>query len=184
MRERKHIETANVDRSLRNFREKRPRRSVKRRRSSASGNRLWRPWRGVVMLAVLAGGAIYGREALVIARGTLIGGKCEVSSVVDGDTVKLFCPHTGRVTARLTGYDTPEVFSPKCISELWRGVQATWTLRKLLWFADEVEIVLTGKDRYDRRLASMQLDGRGVAGLMISKGLARSYSGGQRNGWC
>lgn len=136
------------------------------------------------MLTVLAGTAIYGREALVIARGALTGGKCEVTSVVDGDTVRIFCPHAGYTTARLTGYDTPEVFSPKCISEFWRGIQATWSLRKLLWFADDVDIVLTGTDRYDRRLASMMVDGRNVSGLMISKGLARAYAGGRRGGWC
>ena len=184
MRERKHIGTAGVDRSLHNFRERRPRRSAKHPRRVSNRHQIWRPWRKVLVLAVFAGAAIYGREAYVIARGALSGGKCEVTSVVDGDTVRVFCPHAGYATARLTGYDTPEVFSPRCISEFWRGIQATWTLRKLLWLADDVDIVLTGTDRYDRRVASLLVDGRNVSGLMISEGVARGYAGGRRGGWC
>ncbi|MEM7746503.1 MAG: thermonuclease family protein [Paracoccaceae bacterium] len=82
------------------------------------------------------------------------------------------------------GFDTPEVFSPSCITEFWLGTQATWTLRKKLWFAKDVDIVLGGQDRYERRLATLLIDGKSVAEAMISLGLAKPYRGGQRSGWC
>src|SRR5690606_6080818 len=56
-----------------------------------------------------------GVPALSFANGTLKPHEgCAVTLVVDGDTVRLLCPAEGFVTARLTGFDTPEVFSPGC----------------------------------------------------------------------
>ncbi|MBF9060808.1 hypothetical protein HKCCSP123_16625, partial [Rhodobacterales bacterium HKCCSP123] len=42
---------------------------------------------------------------------------CRVVNVVDGDTVDMTCPGEGRFRARLTGYDTPESFEPRCAAE-------------------------------------------------------------------
>jgi endonuclease YncB( thermonuclease family) len=109
---------------------------------------------------------------------------CRVTSVVDGDTVRVYCPGRGFDSARLTGYDTPEVYSPRCIGEWWAGMRATWALQRQLWAADEVRIVFNGTDRYDRRLAALFIDGTNVSRLMIDAGHARAYVGDRRSGWC
>ena len=55
---------------------------------------------------------------------------CQVTHVVDGDTLHLDC---GGVThkVRLLGYDTPEVYHPKCPAEKLAGDQATVRLQVL-----------------------------------------------------
>ncbi|WP_343082039.1 thermonuclease family protein [Ostreiculturibacter nitratireducens] len=109
---------------------------------------------------------------------------CRVVQVIDGDTVSLWCPTRGAERARLTGFDTPELFSPSCPSELWRAWQAKWQLRWALWTADEVRTVRTGTDRYGRALVGLYVDGRDVRQTMIDGGNARAYGGGRRSSWC
>jgi endonuclease YncB( thermonuclease family) len=109
---------------------------------------------------------------------------CSVTRVIDGDTVHAFCPGRGFIKVRLLGYDTPEVYSPKCPSEWWAGTKATWALRKRLWTAGEVSLVLSGSDRYGRRLGTLFVDGRNISRTMIDAGHARAYGGGRRKGWC
>ena len=41
-----------------------------------------------------------------------------------------------------------------------------------------------GRDRYDRRLAALSLDGEPASRAMVRAGLARAYDGGRRDGWC
>lgn len=108
---------------------------------------------------------------------------CRVWSVVDGDTVRGWCPGSGSETIRLTGYDTPE-FDAGCLSELGRAAWATQVLRWHLWTARESSTLSVGEDRYGRRLAALVLDGRPVHLTMIESGHARAYDGGRREGWC
>jgi endonuclease YncB( thermonuclease family) len=42
----------------------------------------------------------------------------------------------------------------------------------------------SGHDQYGRELRSVQVGGQDVGEAMIAAGLARSYSGGRRGGWC
>jgi endonuclease YncB( thermonuclease family) len=42
----------------------------------------------------------------------------------------------------------------------------------------------SGVDRYGRELRQVFVNGVDVAGVMISAGLARSYDGGKKQGWC
>ena len=109
---------------------------------------------------------------------------CRVTRVVDGDTVRLACSGQGAVRGRLLGFDTPEVYSPRCVSEYARGIAATQRLRWEIWKAREVKTIGFRKDRYGRRLVTLFLDGRNAAGIMIDAGLARPYAGGTRQGWC
>ena len=111
-------------------------------------------------------------------------GACRIYQVIDGDTVRMFCPGRGNVKARLTGFDTPELFSPSCASELLAATGAQWALRRALWSADKVTLVREGTDRYGRALVAVFLDGAPLAARMIEGGYARSYGGGQREGWC
>jgi len=134
------------------------------------------------MLAILA---VPAGDYLAGARQNVIGSTgCKVASITDGDTVRLLCRGPRVVPARIRGYDTPEVFSPKCTSEALRGTAATFRLRAILWSADTLTMDAYGEDRYGRLLIDMRADGRKVSSLMIETGLARPYDGGQRQGWC
>ncbi len=112
------------------------------------------------------------------------GTDCRVVSVVDGDTVRLYCPGRGLERARLTGFDTPELTTPLCLPEYTLALQAKWRLRTILWTADEISIVKQGRDRYDRQLIYLSADGKPVGRALIAEGLARRYNGGRRESWC
>ena len=109
---------------------------------------------------------------------------CRIYQVVDGDTVRMWCPDRGNVRARLTGFDTPELFSPECAAELAAAVKAKWALRRALWQADEVRITREGTDRYGRTLIAAYIDDTPLARRMIADGHARIYGGGIRQTWC
>jgi endonuclease YncB( thermonuclease family) len=109
---------------------------------------------------------------------------CAVVRVIDGDTVDLTCLGEGSFRARLTGYDTPESYEPRCRAEALAAGAATDRLRALVRQADTVEARLGGFDRYDRRLVTLRLDGRDVGTTLVAEGLAVSYSGGPRSDWC
>lgn len=132
---------------------------------------------GLVLLQLLPDGAIAVRQIVQ-------SDECRIVSVTDGDTVRIWCPSRGVQKVRLLGFDTPEVFSPSCLSELARGTAATWYLRYVLLTSSETTIVLQGSDRYQRRLAQVFVDGKRLSTLMINAGHARPYSGGKRSEWC
>lgn len=109
---------------------------------------------------------------------------CRVTYVADGDTVHLACPGTGEVKARLLGFDTPEVYSPRCTKELAAGRQATAVLRQLLRSGPITEARFQGHDRYGRELVRLEVGGQDLARRMIASGYAVSYSGGRHPDWC
>ena len=120
-----------------------------------------------------------------LALGLRGGGEdCRVVSVVDGDTVGLWCAETGSIRGRLVGFDAPEMFSPECTRELTQAVAATWALRRALWSAEEMTVRRQGTDRYGRALVDLRSDGVPVGQTLIAAGLARPYDGGRRAGWC
>lgn len=112
------------------------------------------------------------------------GRTCRIWSVTDGDTLKLACLTRGLVDTRLRGFDTPELYSPSCPSEFAKAVAAQWLLRWKLWGAERIELHIGSRDRYGRSLAAVTLDGKPLASLMASTGLARIYDGGRRQSWC
>lgn len=108
---------------------------------------------------------------------------CDISMVMDGDTVKMTCPDIGLTNGRILGFDAPEK-NARCIGEFFKATRATWALRMMLWRARIIEIKPKGKDRYDRTLIELRVNGIDVARPMINTGLARAYSGGRRGSWC
>ncbi|WP_135503473.1 thermonuclease family protein [Roseovarius aestuariivivens] len=139
----------------------------------------------VIVLAGLALIALpFGSAALTTVFAPKERDGCRVLSVTDGDTIRMYCPGRGMEKARLIGFDTPEIFSPRCASELYRGLRAKWALRAMLWQADRISIVRQGEDRYGRALVFVALDDVPVARRMIDADHARAYAGGQRAGWC
>jgi endonuclease YncB( thermonuclease family) len=109
---------------------------------------------------------------------------CRIVDVVDGDTVGMICPGRRRESARLTGFDTPELFSPGCEAERQAAEAARRHLAHLADTARRVGFVREGRDRYGRALVALSFDGRDAAGEMIAAGHARPYEGGRRAGWC
>lgn len=134
---------------------------------------------GLVVLPVAADAVIAVTRPAAAAEGT-----CRIYQVIDGDTVRMVCPGRGNTSARLTGFDAPELFSPACASEFAAAVTAKWALRLKLWQAEKVTLVRGGTDRYGRALVTAFLDGAPLAGAMIASGHARPYAGGRRQEWC
>lgn len=109
---------------------------------------------------------------------------CRVQRVVDGDTIAIACPGEGARKVRLTGFDTPETYRPRCAAERARGQQATRHLRTLVARAETVALHRNGVDRYGRLLGRLVLDSTDIARHMVSEGLAVPYAGGRRRSWC
>ena len=100
--------------------------------------------------------------------------------MIDGDTLR----HNG-VKIRLADIDTPEIFSPKCASELELGQRAKHRLLELM-NAGSFSVVHTGsrdEDVYGRKLRVITRDGRSVGETLIAEGLARRWDGARRS-WC
>ena len=145
-----------------------------------------RRWLKLVILAAGVGLVLLPgiADAVNAALTPASGGGCRVAKVIDGDTVVLWCAGRGLQKARLKGFDAPEVFSPRCVSEWANGLAATWHLRRIFFGAETVTVAFAGEDRYGRALVSVATDGRSVAGRMIADGHARPYGGGRRQGLC
>ena len=105
------------------------------------------------------------KEALVLA--ALVLG--QTPTVIDGDTVKL-----AGVSIRLTDYDAPELFSPKCPQEYQRALAAKRELERLI---ASVKFSLTpcAFANYGRLCAEGTIDGKPLAAHMIARGLASPY---------
>lgn len=86
-----------------------------------------------------------------------------------------------RERIRIADIDTPEL-DGQCVDERQRAVRARDRLVQLLRSGDVV-IRRTGKDRYGRTLAIITRDGRSVGDVLVSEGLARTWSG-RRERWC
>jgi micrococcal nuclease len=100
--------------------------------------------------------------------------------VVDGDTIR----SPAGVKYRLLGFDAPETFYAKCGRELQLGMKAKALLEQLI-ASGIARIIESGRlDRYRRSLATLEVNGKDVAGVMIGEGLARPYHGERRQGWC
>ncbi len=109
---------------------------------------------------------------------------CVITRVVDGDTVHALCRGSGAERLRLMGYDTPETYRARCSAERRLGDRATRRLRAELARAGDIRMRFYGRDRYQRLLVRLTLDGRDIADTMIAAGLAVRYSGGRRIDWC
>lgn len=102
--------------------------------------------------------------------------------VVDGDTLD-----HGFWRWRIAGIDAPETGGrAKCESERRAGLAARTYLAKQI--AAGALIIPAGGvlsvDRYGRRMARIELNGKDAGSAMIELGLARAYDGGARRPWC
>ena len=97
-------------------------------------------------------------------------------TVVDGDTVKI-----AGVSIRLTDYDAPELFHPKCLRErMWAGA-AKLELERIIGQI-KLELVPCATSNWRRLCAEGSIDGKPLAAYMINHNLAAPYV--CRPGWC
>ena len=97
-------------------------------------------------------------------------------TVVDGDTVRI-----AGVSIRLTDYDAPELFHPKCLRErMWAGA-AKLELKRIIGQI-KLELVPCATSNWGRLCAEGSIDGRPLAEYMINRNLGASYI--RQPGWC
>lgn len=107
--------------------------------------------------------------------------------VIDGDTVRY-----DQESIRLMGFNTPETRGAECESERVMGYEAKQRLRDMI---DAASVIVLDykmrrdgdrtRDRYQRLLAILTVDGVDVGTVLIAEGLAEEYNGrGRRRDWC
>src|SRR5262245_41697895 len=116
-----------------------------------------------------------GVTALFLATGTAHPTSAEPITqneirVVDGDTVRI----TGGVRIRLTDYDSPELFSPKCPCERELAWKAKLELERIIGQV-RLELVPCATHNYGRLCAEGTIDEKPLAAHMVALGLGSSY---------
>jgi endonuclease YncB( thermonuclease family) len=112
----------------------------------------------------------------------------DVLRVIDGDTfearVHLWPGHDLTTRVRLRGVDAPEL-KARCDNERVKAEAALIALRGMLQDRD-VSIWNVGPDKYFGRIVAEAGTRRtpDISNALIAKGVARSYGGGHRDGWC
>jgi micrococcal nuclease len=110
-----------------------------------------------------------------------------IKQVVDGDTIEIIIPNFPlKMYVRVAGIDTPEKApKAKCEKEDRLAVKASDFTKKLIANAQEVSFSGIKHDKYGGRvLATVELDGVDLSASLIEAGLARSYHGEKKKGWC
>jgi micrococcal nuclease len=116
----------------------------------------------------------------------------QVIGVIDGDTLKVHLPglpmELQPVKVRVRGIDTPEL-KGKCASEKVAAKKAGAFTRNVVERANTakrpIHFSRIDWDKYGGRIdADVLVDGRSLADILVSAGLAKRYDGGKRGGWC
>lgn len=94
--------------------------------------------------------------------------------VIEGDTLWI-----GGQKVRIADIDTPEISDPRRSSELALGNRATGRLLELINEGPFKLHAWPGRDedRYGRKLRVLVRDGRSLGDILVSEGLARTWSG-------
>ena len=113
----------------------------------------------------------------------------EVVKVVDGDTLKvkarIWLGQVVETDVRIARIDAPESLRPRCERERALGEEARARLAQLVAGGD-VTLRDVQNDKYGGRVRAEveTVWGENVADLMLTSGLARTYGGEERHGWC
>lgn len=100
--------------------------------------------------------------------------------VWDGDSIRLGAGRQSEAV-RIFNIDAPEI-EGQCAYESDLALQAKIRLAELLQ-GRRVEILRQGTDRYGRTLAAIHVEGQDVGDILVSEGLARTWTG-RREPWC
>lgn len=105
--------------------------------------------------------------------------------VIDGDTFRVVKYEITVETFRLVGYDTPEIFRPKCKYEKELGLKAKERLKEILAEGAVNIERQKGRDKYGRSLAKVTIFGTPVGERLVAEGLAVRMPGKKRTqNWC
>lgn len=122
--------------------------------------------------------------ALTAAKPGVIYSRCaervRVNCIVDGDTL-----WSDGVKIRVADIDTPEISEPRCATEKALGDRATTRLLELINAGPFQMQAWAGRDedKYGRKLRVLLRDGRSIGDVLVSEGLARTWTG-KRQPWC
>lgn len=110
-----------------------------------------------------------------------------VLSVHDGDTLTVNLPCAipavcSRMPVRIDGIDTPELNDKRPEMKLL-AQKARLRLKELTSPPHQVEMQVTGRDKYFRLDARIVSDGIPVARTLTAEGLARPYTGSGPRPW-
>ena len=114
----------------------------------------------------------------------------KIERIYDGDTVYLsneeYMPPFNNIGLRIIGIDTPEKgWRAKCDIEREQGERATEFFKKTILEAEKLQILFYKWGKYGGRvLGDLIIDDQFYSAMAIKEGLARSYDGGKRKGWC
>ena len=100
--------------------------------------------------------------------------------VWDGDSIRLGLTSEAEAV-RIFNIDAPEI-EGQCAYESDLAQQSKHRLAELL-AGQRVEIHRQGTDRYGRTLAAVTVNGVDAGDVLVSEGLARTWSG-RREPWC
>jgi micrococcal nuclease len=138
-------------------------------------------------IAALASPAAFepGASASEMLAGPYVGA---VERVVDGDTiavrVEIWLQQNLEVLVRVRGIDAPELRGD-CDLERIRAAEATAALQRLVTGGVVTLTEIEGDKFYGRVVADVTTpQGANVGRELVAAGLARSYDGGTRQGWC
>jgi endonuclease YncB( thermonuclease family) len=107
-------------------------------------------------------------------------GSVRINCIVDGDTL-----WSNGVKIRVADIDAPEVSEPRCAAEKALGDRATVRFMELVNAGPFELQAWPGRDvdKYGRKLRVLVRDGRSLGGVLVSEGLARTWTG-RRQPWC
>ncbi len=100
--------------------------------------------------------------------------------VWDGDSIRLGLASDAEAV-RIFNIDAPEI-EGQCAYESDLAQRSKNRLAALL-AGERVEIQRQGTDRYGRTLAALSVNGVDAGDVLVSEGLARTWSG-RRESWC
>lgn len=108
-------------------------------------------------------------QALLLAAEASLGAeKWRVVGVTDGDSITCLTPDKLQKKVRLNAIDAPERGQPF-------ANKSKQALSDMV-FGKDVEVEVSGEDKYDRTIGRVTIDGRDVNEEMVAKGMAWQYA--------
>ena len=109
---------------------------------------------------------------------------CQVTEVVDGDTLELSCNGQPAELVRLAGIDAPETEKANCPAERDQGERARLALERLVAGAPVTGVRTAGRHLDGRRLVALEIGGQDAGRAMIASRLAKPLVDLAYPDWC